>query len=256
MSEPLSLVASLSITVIASLAVSAWIWLRFPHLIDDEAGLRLLRGVNSMGRPSGLVTAVLTSVGAVIAWLAAFIAPSFLGRTGADAPLLAAFGLFAGATGWLFWIDTAIRRLPNRIVLPITFAALVLFVVSVVIGVTRDTGDAPGMWAAGATPAIHGLLGGFAALLFFLLLALLALRLRRTGMGGGDVKLAVIVGMLPGALSLGGPLIALLVMNVSALVHVLWAVGTGRARWGSAIPFGPHMLIGTWTAVIAGPLLL
>ncbi|MEV0983182.1 prepilin peptidase [Brevibacterium sp. NPDC049920] len=256
MPEPLSLVASLSLTVLTALAVSTWIRLRFVRLIDDEAGLRLLRGVDRDSTPSGLVTAVLTSSGAVIAWLAAFIAPAYLSRTVADAPILLALGLFAGATGWLFWIDSSIRRLPNRIVLPITFASLLLYLVSIVIGVTREPTGLPGTWAGAATPAVEGLISGLVVLLFFLLLAVLALRMRRTGMGGGDVKLAVVVGMLPGALSPAGPLVALVVMNLSALVHVLWLTGTRRKRWGDAIAFGPHMLIGTWTAVILGPLLL
>ncbi|WP_295688986.1 prepilin peptidase [uncultured Brevibacterium sp.] len=252
MPEPLSLVASLSLTVLTALAVSTWIRLRFARLIDDEAGLRLLRGVDRDSTPSGLVTAVLTSSGAVIAWLAAFIAPAYLSRTVADAPILLALGLFAGATGWLFWVDSSIRRLPNRIVLPITFASLLLYLVSIVIGVTREPTGLPGTWAGAATPAVEGLISG----LVVLLLAVLALRMRRTGMGGGDVKLAVVVGMLPGALSPAGPLVALVVMNLSALVHVLWLTGTRRKRWGDAIAFGPHMLIGTWTAVILGPLLL
>ena len=255
MPEPLSLVASLSLTVLTALAVSTWIRLRFARLIDDEAGLRLLRGVDRDSTPSGLVTAVLTSSGAVIAWLAAFIAPAYLSRTVADAPILLALGLFAGATGWLFWVDSSIRRLPNRIVLPITFASLLLYLVSIVIGVTREPTGLPGTWAGAATPAVEGLISGLVVLLFFLL-AVLALRMRRTGMGGGDVKLAVVVGMLPGALSPAGPLVALVVMNLSALVHVLWLTGTRRKRWGDAIAFGPHMLIGTWTAVILGPLLL
>lgn len=256
MNEQLSLVASLSITVLASLAVSAWIWLRFAHLVGDEAGLRLLRGVASDGKPSAFVSTVLTCVGAVIAWLAAFIAPASLSHTVADAPLLIAFGLFAGATGWLFWIDTSIHRLPNRIVLPITFAALGLFVLSVFIGVTQDTGERRELWAGGATPAVNGLIGGLVVLLFFVLLTVLAASLKRSGMGGGDVKLAVVVGMLPGALSPAGPLIALVAMNVSALIQVLHSVGTGRTRWQDSIAYGPHMLIGTWTAVILGPAFL
>jgi leader peptidase (prepilin peptidase) / N-methyltransferase len=254
--EQMPLGISLGVTVFASLLVSAWIWWRFARLIDDEAGLRLLRGLGRNDKPSGFVTSVLTSAGAVLAWLAAFVTPALLSRTWADLPVLIAFGLVAGATGWLYWIDTSIHRLPNRIVLPLTGAAVLLFFVAVVIGVFQDSSETDQQWAGGATTAINGLIGGLVLLLVFLALNILGALLARRGMGGGDVKLAVVVGMLPAALSPFGLVVALVVMNLSALAQVLFAVTAQQRGMREAIAYGPHMLIGTWTAVIIGPVFL
>nr|WP_272902198.1 prepilin peptidase [Brevibacterium daeguense] len=167
-----------------------------------------------------------------------------------------AFGLVAGATGWLFWIDTSIHRLPNRIVLPITGAVVLLFLVGVVVGVFQENSATDHQWAGAGTTALNGLIGGLVLLLVFLVLNVLGAVLGRRGMGGGDVKLAVVVGMLPAALSPFGLVVALVVMNLSALAQVLYAVaGQGRGM-REAIAYGPHMLVGTWTAVIIGPVFL
>lgn len=252
MIEQLSLVASLTITVGVALLTSLLIWLRFPWIIDDEAGIRLLRGVNSINRPGGLVTFVLTGVGLVISWLAAFIVPGSLSRTLADVPLMIAFAMVAGATGWLFWIDISIHRLPNRIVMPITVLSLALFLLSLIMGVGQADRSDDHLWAGAGTPALNGLIGALAMLIFFVIVNVAGTFMRRSTMGMGDVKLSVSVGLLTTALSPSGPILALLLINGIAVVHVIILLATKRRQWASKIAFGPYMLIGTWTTVLVG----
>ena len=118
--QSVSLVTGLSLAVGAAIAVSVIIWFSFPKLINDEAGLRLLRGLRTDNRPVWLVSFVMTATGLVLAWIAGFFLPLFMSRTYADIPIILALGVFAGATAWLFWIDSVLHRLPNLIVLPIT----------------------------------------------------------------------------------------------------------------------------------------
>lgn len=252
MIEQLSLVASLTLTVGVALLTSLIIWLRFPWIIDDEAGIRLLRGVNSINRPGGLVTFVLTSVGLVLSWLAAFIVPGALSRTAADIPIMIAVAMLAGATGWLYWVDISIHRLPNRIVMPITGLSLLLFLISLVVGVGQPDQSDEHLWAGAGTGALNGLLGALGMLLLFVILNVAGTLMRRSTMGLGDVKLSISVGLLTAAVSPYGPLLAIVLINGIAVVHVLLLLAARRRQWTSKIAFGPYMLIGTWTTVLVG----
>ncbi|MFB9776783.1 hypothetical protein [Brevibacterium otitidis] len=252
MIEQLSLVASLTLTVGVALLTSLIIWLRFPWIIDDEAGIRLLRGVNSINRPGGLVTFVLTSVGLVLSWLAAFIVPGALSRTAADIPIMIAVAMLAGATGWLYWVDISIHRLPNRIVMPITGLSLLLFLISLVMGVGQPDHSDEHLWAGAGTGALNGLLGALGMLLLFVILNVAGTLMRRSTMGLGDVKLSISVGLLTAAVSPYGPLLAIVLINGIAVVHVLLLLAARRRQWTSKIAFGPYMLIGTWTTVLVG----
>jgi len=253
--EPLSLPLSLALTTGVSLLVSLWIWLQFPTLINDEAGLRLLRGVESNNRPSGLVTVTLTSVGVVVSWIAGFLVPINLGRSVADGFVLVAMGLLAGATGWLYWIDSSIRRLPNRIVLPLAGASLLLYLACLVVGALLPQEPNTG-WAGHATPAINGLIGALLLLIFFVLVNLGGALVHHTGIGMGDVKLAVPVGLAVSVDSLWGLLVALIAMNLSACLQLFNVYALKRSRLPNGIAYGPHMLIGAWVAIIITPLVL
>lgn len=130
-------------------------------------------------------------------------------------------------------IDIRTHRLPNRIVLP-TLAALV-----VVGGVdAMITGDSTAMIRAAWGMLI---LGGFYA----------ALRLlSREGMGGGDVKLAAVIGLILGWHSWQ----ALAVGAASAFVlGALFAVSLmmlRRADGSTRIAFGPWMLLGALLGIV------
>ncbi len=72
--------------------------------------------------------------------------------------------------------------------------------------------------------------------------------------GGGDVKLGIILGML-----VGGPSHALLVLFLASLIGTLLALPlmiTGRTKISSRIPFGPMLLIATFIVYLFGASLI
>lgn len=135
---------------------------------------------------------------------------------------------------WLLVVDARTHRLPNRIVLPtlgVLFAALVVeaFV----------TGQP---WSLLRSVAGMLVLGGF----YIVLRAM-----SRGGVGGGDVKLAAVIGLLLGwhgwqALAVGaasafvlGALFALILMAMR------------RANRSTSIAFGPWMIVGAAIGIVA-----
>jgi len=122
-----------------------------------------------------------------------------------------------GVGGWLVVVDARTHRLPNRIVLP-TLACLVVLagIDALGTGQSRDL-----------VRAVLGMLilGGFYAVLR---------GISRAGMGGGDVKLAAVIGLVLGALY--------------ALVLILLRRADGATR----IAFGPWMIAGALLGIVLG----
>lgn len=83
-----------------------------------------------------------------------------------------------------------------------------------------------------------------ASAILFVLLALIAI-VSRGGMGGGDVKLFAVVGLLLGT-QLG--LLALFLSTLFGLVVGLIGIGLGKWRMGTGIPFGPAIAGGVMVA--------
>ena len=128
-------------------------------------------------------------------------------------------------------IDVRERILPNRIVLPTT--AIVL---------AADLLLAPERWA-------EWLLAPLGAA-FFLLAAHLV---NPKGMGMGDVKLCLLLGVALGKLVV----VALAVGLLASLVPALFIVARhGRAARGVRIPFGPFLAVGGTVALFWGQALL
>lgn len=132
-----------------------------------------------------------------------------------------------GIGAWLLVIDIRTHRLPNRIVLPALVAVSLLAVLDAAM-----TGH-----SAALIRALWGLLilGGFYAVLRVT---------SRSGMGGGDVKLAALIGAVLGwhswtALAVGAAS-AFVLAALYALVLILLRRATGSTR----IAFGPWMIIG------------
>ena len=75
---------------------------------------------------------------------------------------------------------------------------------------------------------------------------------RPDGMGGGDVKLAGVLGLYLGWLGWGalavGAFAAFLLGGIFGALLLL----RKRAGRRTAIPFGPWMILGAWTGVFAG----
>jgi len=133
---------------------------------------------------------------------------------------------------WLVVIDVRSHRLPNRIVLP-TLGVLVLLVVIEAMA----TGD--------ATRMVRALLGGLVLGGFYAVLHLAS----RQGMGGGDVKLAAVIGLVLAwhgwtTLVLGAAAAFLL-----GAVLALTLMALRRADRRTRIAFGPWMILGAALAI-------
>lgn len=150
-------------------------------------------------------------------------------------PVVVAYAYFAVISVALTSIDLRTHRLPNRIVLPSYAVAIGCFVLAVILG---------GSWER----LVSALVGMGALFLFYLALRALS----RSGFGGGDVKLAGLVGLHLGWLGLtpllAGALAAFLLGGAYATVLLLRRRATPRTR----IPFGPFMLAGAWIAIVVG----
>ena len=134
---------------------------------------------------------------------------------------------FSGVGAWLTHIDIREHRLPNRILAPTTACLLLLCGASTAFG--------------GSAEALVRAIAG-AAILGSAYLALWAGS--RGGLGGGDVKLAVPIGIL---LAWDGWLALVAGSALAFVVGGAWAIGvlaTGRGTRDSRIPFGPCMVLG------------
>jgi len=129
-------------------------------------------------------------------------------------------------------IDLEHRIIPNRITLPAAIAA-------VVIGALLDLRGVPEQLIAGAGA------GGF--LLFF------ALAYPR-GMGMGDVKLAVVLGLFLGW-SVAVAILASVLAGTVVGSLVMARLGVERGR-KTAVPFGPFLALGGVIALFAGPAII
>lgn len=146
----------------------------------------------------------------------------------------AAFGWLLVASVVLSVIDARTHRLPNRWVLPGYPVLLGAFLVAA-------TADAA--WSA----LLRAAVGGALMFAFYLLL-----RAAGGGMGGGDVKLAGVLGLALGwsgwpALAVGAVAGFVLGGLYGALLLAL-----RRAGRRTAVPFGPWMLLGAWIGIGAG----
>lgn len=149
--------------------------------------------------------------------------------------VLVAFLYFVAVSIVLTLIDLDTHRLPNSIVLPSYVVASILL---------TSAAWLTGEWG----PLLRAAVGMAVLYLFYALLRLA----RPRGMGGGDVKLAGLVGIYLGWLGWGalavGAFTAFLYGGVFGIALLLLR----RAGRKTAIPFGPWMLLGAWTGVFAG----
>jgi leader peptidase (prepilin peptidase)/N-methyltransferase len=132
-------------------------------------------------------------------------------------------------------IDLDTHTLPNAIVYSTAVVVLVLL-------------TAASFVAGDPAPLLRGLLGAVVLGGAYLVLALAV----PGGMGLGDVKLAIVLGMVLAYLGWGplavGAFGAFLVGGTVAIVLLV----AGRARWRAGIPFGPSMLVGAWLGIAWG----
>lgn len=160
---------------------------------------------------------------------------ALLGVTFADSWALPALLYLAAAGIALAVIDLDTHRLPDVIVLSSCVVVLALLI---------GASAADGTWDALG----RAVLGGAASWALFR-----GIRLAWPGgMGGGDVKLAALLGLMTGWLGWG--VLAVGVFGgflLGATVGVA-LMSAGRAGRKTAIPFGPFLITGAFVAVFAG----
>lgn len=145
---------------------------------------------------------------------------------------VAAFAAFAVIGMILAIIDIRTHRLPNRLVALTGATGLVLLIAAALTGGNVED----------LTRAL------IAAVVLFL--AYLVLRmLSAGGVGGGDVKLAAVIGLHLGWLGWGSVLVGTLAGFVLGGVFAAGMMLTRRADRRTAIPFGPWMIAGAWVAI-------
>jgi leader peptidase (prepilin peptidase)/N-methyltransferase len=170
----------------------------------------------------------LVEAGTALLW--ALLALRFHDTWALPAYLVLAAGLVA-----LSLIDLDTYLLPNRIVYPLTVVVVALFGVAAVVG--HD-----------ATAFTRALVGGLAAFAVFLLLHLVSPR----GMGFGDVKLSLVLGVslgwVSGALVFLGMFLAFLLGSVIGILLIVTKVRGRRDH----VPFGPFLAAGTMVALLIG----
>lgn len=155
--------------------------------------------------------------------------------TGAVTPVILAYEYLAAISIALALIDLDTRRLPNAIVLPAYAVLGILFTTACLLG-------AP--WEA----LLRAAIGGATLYAFYFLLRLI----RPGGMGGGDVKLAGVLGMALGWLGWGSLIVGAFAAFILGGVVGVALMLARRATRKSAIPFGPWMIAGAWIGIVAG----
>lgn len=141
----------------------------------------------------------------------------------------------AGIGGWLIVIDARTHRLPNRIVLPTLLGVLLMVIIDAATGSDTRT-------------LIRALLGGLILGGFYAVLRLLS----PEGMGGGDVKLALVIGLVLGwhgwqALAVGAASAFVL-----GALYALVLISLRRADGSTRIAFGPWMIVGAVVGMVGG----
>ncbi|MGW2491846.1 prepilin peptidase [Streptomyces sp. NPDC001606] len=170
----------------------------------------------------------------LLATATALVCAALAAATGTR-PELAVWLLLAPVGVLLAAVDFRVRRLPDPLTLPLAGAALAL------LGLTALLPEHAGHW----TTALYGALalgGGYYALYL----------LNPSGMGFGDVKLAVGMGAVLGWY--GWPTV-LLGTFAGFLLGALYGgvlVLARRAGRKTAVPFGPFLLAGALAGLLAG----
>jgi len=138
-------------------------------------------------------------------------------------------------------IDLEHGIIPNKIILPSLAVLIILSPFWTELGLSRSF---LGNDNFGGT-LINSILTGLGSFLVFLGIAMIY----PNGMGGGDVKLGGVIGLLVGY---PGALIALWLAVVSAGVIAIGLVVMGKLGRKDTMPFGPFLSLGAVVALLAG----
>jgi prepilin signal peptidase PulO-like enzyme (type II secretory pathway) len=149
--------------------------------------------------------------------------------------LLPAYLVFLWAMILLTVTDLDTKLIPNRILGPATVVGIVLLV----LGYIADTSSGS---------LVEALIGGVAYFVVMLVLALIV----RGGLGFGDVKLAFLIGVFTGYLSLGHVLVSGIGSFLIGGLVAIFLLATRRSGRKDAIPFGPFMTAAAIATIFFG----
>ena len=155
-------------------------------------------------------------------------------------PLLPALLVLTWALVVATAIDLEFRIIPNRLTYRLPLVLLPLVVVAA--------------WYDGAWTDLRRAVITALVLPAVMLLLSEAFRLLRgqPGIGMGDIKLAVSLGLVVGYLGAMEIVVFAYGAVISAVVIALFLMLAGRAKLASRIPFGPYLAIGTMVVILAG----
>lgn len=154
-----------------------------------------------------------------------------------------------GGAGFLVWsvwlsaVDLATRRLPNRLVGWATVSTLGLLAASSAVLL-------PTALRGSALEDLAWMCGGALALFA---LFLLLWRAAPGGLGGGDVKVAPLVGGVLGFF--GGAWAIVIGAALACAIAALWGVAARRGAPGRGVPFAPCLFGGGWLVIATAPFL-
>lgn len=148
---------------------------------------------------------------------------------------LFAYALLTSALVGQSIVDAATHRLSRRITTGTIVLGAPLLVIAAV--VRNDLGR---------------LVVSLACSMLLFVVFLLLWVLSRGGIGGGDVRLAIVMGMYLGWLGASHVLVAVMVASVCAgIVALLLLIGR-RATRTTRLAFGPYLALGTLVSIMAG----
>ncbi|CAG7601109.1 prepilin peptidase [Leucobacter soli] len=149
-----------------------------------------------------------------------------------------AYFWFAAAGIALTVIDVEHHRLPDSIVGPAFIVVGVALAAAALL--SADGPEWPRLiWAA---------VGAAGLFLLYLIIVMVT----PNGMGGGDLKLAPVTGIVMGFIGWGALAVGAFAGFALGAVFGICLIIMGRAKRRSPIPFGPFMLLGAWIGIIWG----
>lgn len=133
-------------------------------------------------------------------------------------------------------IDLRLHRLPDRLTVALFASSLFVSIGCGIIG--KQSGR-----------ILYALIGAFSLALFYFIIALVS----KGGMGMGDVKLALSVGLVSGFFSAHMVIVAtFLAFGLGSTIGLI-LMATGKANRKTAIPFGPFMIAGQLISLLLLP---
>lgn len=161
----------------------------------------------------------------------------FIAAAAVDGPrwVLLPHALFMAVLVAVCQADLEVRLIPDAIVLPATAVGLPLTI------------------ALGARPWWEPVASGLGAATFLMLIAIAYRRLRGSeGLGGGDIKLSLLLGVYLGSSVLPALFFGFLGGALFGVIQLL----RGRAAGRTALPFAPFLAVGALVGLFAGQALL